>query len=243
MLADCLHSLAALGPGGFAALLTTMLLSGLAVGLGHCTVMCAPFVLSQASLGTGREGTVLTRLSGGALLPYHAGRAVGYGLLGAASGGLSGMVVLGSGLRWLLALLLLLSALLMAAQALPGLARRLPSPGPVFGLPRRLLAWVQARAVGPGGPSGFLFGLLLSALPCGALYGALAAAAAAGSALAGGLAMVAFVAGTAPALIALGYLGRFFERLDMRRARQAARAILLINVAMLVALAANLVLR
>jgi sulfite exporter TauE/SafE len=57
-----------------------------------------------------------------------------------------------------------------------------------------------------------LLGLLLSALPCGLLYAALAGAAATGSALAGAIAMAAFVAGTTPALFGVALLGRFFLR-------------------------------
>ena len=54
-------------------------------------------------------------------------------------------------------------------------------------------------------------GLLLSALPCGLLYAALAAAAASGSALAGGLALLAFVDRTMPALSGAALLGGFLR--------------------------------
>src|SRR5689334_8676617 len=94
MLADCLHSLAALGPGGLAALLGAMFLAGLGGGVTHCSTMCAPFVLAQAAAGaeSGAGGGVLRRLSGAALLPYHFGRMLGYGALGALAGGTAGLL-------------------------------------------------------------------------------------------------------------------------------------------------------
>ncbi len=50
--------------------------------------------------------------------------------------------------------------------------------------------------------------MLLSGLPCGLLYAAVAAAAATGSALAGAIAMAAFAAGTIPALAVVAVAGR-----------------------------------
>jgi len=100
-----------------------------------------PFVLAQVaaapdgSLGVG----VLRRLSGAALLPYHLGRAMGYGLLGAVAGGAGALLAQAAGLRWIAAVLSLLAAILMLAQAstrLAALLPRLPAPS----LPR----WLQA---------------------------------------------------------------------------------------------------
>ena len=92
MLSDCLHDLAALGPVGLPALLGALFLAGLAGGATHCSTMCAPFVMAQASVGAGVGGGVLRRLSGAALLPYHLGRMLGYGALGALAGGTAGAV-------------------------------------------------------------------------------------------------------------------------------------------------------
>jgi len=239
MIANCLHDLAALGPGGIAALMGTLFVAGLAGSPFHCAGMCAPFVLAQAAAGAERSagGGHLARLSGAALLPYHFGRMLGYGLLGAVAGGLAGLAggQLGA-LRPLLAGLLGLAALLMLAQASGRAAAalawlpHLPLPRP----PRRLTSWLLAA---PGGWRGVGLGLLLSALPCGLLYGALAAAAASGSALGGAMAMAAFCAGTAPALMGVALLGRFFGRRAGPRLRLAGTALLALNAAMLLALA------
>ncbi|MBY0339009.1 MAG: sulfite exporter TauE/SafE family protein, partial [Acetobacteraceae bacterium] len=130
MLADCLHDLAALGPAGLPALLGGMWLAGLAGGLTHCSTMCGPFVLAQAAANADRTlaGGRLTRLSGAALLPYHAGRMAGYGLLGAGAGGFAAVLTQAAGTRWLAVALLGLAALLMFAQASARLGALLPRP-------------------------------------------------------------------------------------------------------------------
>jgi sulfite exporter TauE/SafE len=237
MLADCLHGLTALGDGGLAALLGAMLLAGLASGATHCAGMCGPFVMAQMASGAAHGGGVLRRLSGAALLPYQAGRALGYTTLGAVAGG-AGALTGTLAPRGLLALPLGLAALAMLAQGVarlggPSLAARLPRFGGTLPLGRatRLLAGPQTAG------RGFALGLLLSALPCGLLYGALAAAAGAGSALAGALAMLAFVLGTMPALIGVALLGRFFGRRCGPWLGRVAGLLLLVNGGVLALLA------
>ena len=189
-LQSCLHDLSALGPGGVLALVSALFLAGLAGGATHCAAMCAPFVLAQLRPDNA-GGAMLQRLSGAALLPYHAGRMLGYATLGALAGAGAGLFSQITGLRWLLALLLAAAALLMAAQAAErlGLAARLHLPA--LPLPAALNAPLHRLLTKPGGRSGFALGVLLSALPCGLLYAALAAAAASGSALGGALGSLA----------------------------------------------------
>ena len=235
MLSDCLHGLTALGAEGMAALLGAMLLAGLAGGVTHCAGMCGPFVIAQ--IADAPPGGRLARLSGAALLPYHAGRLVGYGTLGAVAGGTAGLLS-ASISRGLLALPLAAAALVMLAQAgtrlpLPAWARLHLPAGPVPGF--AMLGRLLRAPPGPG--RGFLLGLMLSALPCGLLYGALAAAMAAGSALAGALAMAAFVTGTIPALAGVALLGRFFGRRFGAGLRLASGIALAVNGAALAALA------
>ncbi|MBV1797054.1 sulfite exporter TauE/SafE family protein [Siccirubricoccus sp. G192] len=245
MFANCLHSLAALGPGGLAALMGALFLAGLAGGATHCATMCAPFVLAQAAAGADRSagGGVLRRLSGAALLPYHCGRMLGYAALGGLAGGAAGLVAMASGLRLVLAALLVLAAVLMLAQASHRLAAWLPRPAPRLTprLPAVLERRLGALLAAPGGGRGVLLGLLLSALPCGLLYGALAAAAASGSALAGALAMAAFVLGTMPALMAVALLGRFFGRRQGPALRLGGAMLFAFNGVVLLSMAVRLV--
>ena len=241
MLANCLHDLSALGPAGLPALMGALFMAGLAGGLLHCSAMCGPFVLAQAAATADGAlgGGILRRLSGAALLPYHLGRALGYGLLGALAGGAGALLAQAAGLRWIAALLLLLAAILMLSQASARLAKllpRLPAPS----LPRWLDAPLRGLLAAPQGWRGVRLGLLLSALPCGLLYGALAAAAASGSALAGGLALLAFVAGTMPALSGVALLGGFFARAFGPGWRALGGLLFLLNAVVLAGLAVNL---
>ncbi len=251
MLADCLRDLTALGPGGLPALMGALFLAGLAGGLTHCAGMCGPFVLAQAAAGAGRTagGSMLRRLSGAALLPYHLGRMLGYAALGALAGGAAGLLVLASGLRLLLAALLVAAALMMLATAanrlLPWVAGLLAGRGAGVvagpGFPDVLARRLGPLLAAPQGWRGVLLGLMLSALPCGMLYGALAGAAATGSALGGALAMAAFVLGTVPALVAVALAGRFFGRRHGGAMRLAGGALFALNGVVLLGMAARLV--
>ena len=237
MIAQCLHGLTALAPGGGEpALMLALFLMGLAGGATHCSGMCAPFVLAQTAAVADGGGGMLRRLSGAALLPYHLGRMLGYAGLGAVVGGTAGLFALASGTaRPVLAVLLAAAALLMLVQGVSGLRKWLPRLPPMP-MPRAMGRWLGALLAAPLGWRGVLLGLLLSALPCGLLYGALAASAAAGSAMGGALAMAAFVAGTMPALIGVGLLGRLFGR-RLPGLRPAASALFLANAAILAVMA------
>jgi len=238
MLADCLHDLAALGPGGLPTLMAALFVAGLAGGATHCAAMCAPFVLAQAAATADRSaaGGMLRRLGGAALLPYHAGRCAGYAALGAAAGGMVGAVGRAGGLRLALAALLAAAALAMLAQASRTVAAWLPGV-PAPRLPAAFRRPLRALLAAPDGWRGMALGVLLSALPCGMLYGALAGAAASGSALGGALGMAAFAAGTAPALVGVALLGRLFGRRGGPLFRAAGPVLFAANAVVLAGLA------
>ena len=241
-LANCLHDLTALGPGGLWAVMGALFLAGLAGGATHCAAMCGPFVLAQAAAlaDQAAAGGVLRRLSGAALAPYHFGRALGYGVLGAMAGGVVGAVSLGTGWRLVLAGMLALAALGMFAQASTRIAALLPRLAAPR-LPGVLEARLGALLAAPTGLRGVALGLLLSALPCGLLYGALAGAAATGSALGGALAMLSFVAGTIPALIGVALLGRFFGKGHGRGMAWARVVLFTLNGVVLAGMAVSVV--
>jgi len=241
-LANCLHGLEALGPAGLWAVMGALFMAGLAGGASHCAAMCGPFVLAQSAAiaDHAASGGMLRRLSGAALLPYHAGRALGYGLLGALAGGLVGAVSLGTGWRIVLAGMLALASLLMFAQASARIAALLPRIATPR-LPGFLEARLGALLTAPTGLRGVALGLMLSALPCGLLYGALAGAAATGSALGGALAMMSFVAGTVPALIGVALLGRFFGKNHGRLMRATAAGLFVLNGVVLAVMAVRMV--
>jgi sulfite exporter TauE/SafE len=235
-LANCLHDLTALGAHGVAALAAALFLAGLAGSATHCVGMCGPFVLGQVTAGLAAR-PALSRLSGGALVPYHLGRMTTYVALGAAAGFASGLAVHGAGQRAVLALLLALGAVLMLAQAFGQVAALVPA----LSLPRGITDAVTRRAApllaNPAGVRGYGLGLLLGFLPCGLLYGAVAAAAASGSALGAALGMAAFALGTVPALVGVGLAGAFFGRRFAPALRMVAVPLLLLNATVLGVLA------
>ncbi|WP_439579737.1 urease accessory protein UreH domain-containing protein [Elioraea sp.] len=234
LFAECLHGLTALGVGGTAAVAAALFVAGLAGGATHCTGMCGPFVVAQVTSGLAARPT-LSRLSAGALAPYHLGRAVTYVGLGAAAGLVSGAIVHGAGFRPVLAALLALGAVLMLAQAVAQLAALLPAAP--AGLADRVARAAGPLLADPRGGRRFLLGLVLGFLPCGLLYGAIAAAGATGSALGGALAMAAFATGTVPALFGVGLAGAFFGRRFLPAARAIAAPMLVVNAAVLGVLA------
>lgn len=188
-----------------------MLLLGLVGGAVHCSGMCGPFVLSQVSNRLAAmpvaQGTVLRRLSGMALLPYHAGRATTYSLLGGAAAGFAGGLQRISLSGYLPAAALSLAALLMAfiafRQIQPAGAGSVGTASVSAGWMNRLApVFRQTSRLG-----GYILGVSLGFLPCGLLYSALLLAGAAGSWQAGMASMLLFSLGTVPALFAVGMFG------------------------------------
>ena len=134
---------------------------------------------------------------------------------------------------WLSGALLIVAAGLMLLQA-AGLAAGARSP--LTPLLTRLAAPLSASR----GPAGrYVLGVVLGFLPCGLLYGALAAAAGTASAREGALALAAFAAGTAPALVAVGWGGAMARRRLQALARWIAAPLLLANAILMLALASS----
>lgn len=213
-----------------------MFLAGLLGGITHCVGMCGPFVLGQT---TARLASVpaprmneFHRVAGAALLPYHAGRATTYALLGMLSASTVGLVVRIAGYGWVAGTLL---AIAVAALAIGGLWRlRTVKGGSHGGWVGRIgaLGVVAHLASAPMGWRGYGLGVLLGFIPCGLVYGALAAAAATADPLQGARAMAAFALGTAPALIGLGWLGQLAPAAWRGRLARVAPAMLLVNAGM-----------
>lgn len=140
-------------------------------------LMCGPFAAACARPAAG-------------LAAWHAGRLAGYAILGAAAGA-AGAVLPGP--AWVPAVV---AAVFLAgfAAALAGL---LPEPRlviPGFAAAGRLLR------EGRGPLARFGFGVVNGFIPCGLVYSALSIPVALADPAAGALAMLAFGAGTLPAL-------------------------------------------
>lgn len=207
------------------------LLTAAAMGLfgsGHCVAMCGGI---SCALTAGLPEPV--RNSPLRMLPfiaaYNAGRLASYMLAGA----FFGMLGAGTGAllppAWAQGLAIAISTGFVIALGLYlgnwwrglGAFERLGSKlwRYLEPLGRRFIPVTRRRGA-------LAIGLLWGWLPCGLVYAALALALVSGGALAGALTMLAFGVGTLPALIALGFAGRWLAALRQGGARRAAGAIL-----------------
>jgi sulfite exporter TauE/SafE len=215
-----------LAPGG---LLLGLFVAGAAGSTMHCVPMCGGFVLGQVADGMARLSAPRLcewqRIGRGALLPYHLGRLTTYAGLGALGGAAIGR------LPWFALVsagLLLCGAVLFVAHVV----RIAP------GVDRAPVGWTRAIArLARRAGGGYPLGLVLGFLPCGFLYAALASTAASGNPLLGAIGMLAFGLGTVPALVAVGIAGLAAGRRWQRAVATAAPAVMLLNAALLAALA------
>jgi sulfite exporter TauE/SafE len=187
------------------------------LGTAHCAGMCGPLALMIGGT-TGRWPAALLRQ-----IAYTAGRVFTYGTLGAAAGfGGQRLVQTWPGLVNVPALLAVSAGGLLIYQGLlaAGFLRKRGVGGSATPcLSGGLLSHFLRRS----GVSGvFLAGLFTGFLPCGLLYGMLALAMSTHSVLWGGLTMIVFGLGTAPAMMAIGLAGRLINVATRRRLLTAA---------------------
>lgn len=203
-------------------LLLPPFLIGLASAL-HCVGMCGG-IIGALSLSLPPE----VRTDRGYLLSYtlaySAGRVLSYGLAGAIMGGLGGQVFgavspeYGHTVLRVLAALLLVGVGLYLGGWFPNFAQveRLGQP-----LWKRLEPLGQKLLPVRSLPQALGFGLVWGWLPCGLVYTTLLWSASSGDAGRGALYMIAFGAGTLPAVLATGLLAGSVTRLLRRPAMRA----------------------
>lgn len=178
-------------------------LAAFAIGLagaGHCLGMCGGIAAAiNMHHNPGGAGQI-----GGTTLAYHAGRLLSYGALGGLLGYLAGSINIA---QWTLALRYLAGVLMIAMglsiadwwrgiSVLERLGARLWRP--VQTLSARFLPvrhWRQAM----------FLGLCWGMMPCGLIYSALAFSATAQDPLRSATLMLAFGAGTLPAMLATSF--------------------------------------
>jgi len=224
-----------------------MAMAGLVGSLSHCGPMCGIFVLAQVEKRLAHIPAHAMcesrRVFGAALLWYHLGRILGYAGLGALAAWIGGAVTALPSLTWIAALLLALAALGFSLQ---GLRRLWPKLLPGGGTGRQswlsaMIGRLAAPLMGTGPANGVGLGLVLSLLPCGLLYAALAAAAASGRPLAGAFSMAAFAAGTIPGLVLVGVFGHLAGWRFRQWQQKAGPYLLLFNALLLGGLAVRVV--
>jgi len=227
---------------GHGPLLLSMFLAGLIGSASHCAAMCGPFVLAQTSetmagleVGSGE----LRRLAGAALLPYHAGRAFTYILLGVLLSLPLQLMARLPELRYVPALALMLGAALFLVLGFRGLRGSLESGTFGAGIGAWLGRLARPLFARPWGWHGLGLGVLLGFLPCGLLYAAIGAAAATSDPLAAAMSMTVFTLGTFPMLWLVGYLGSWAQRRWTKIARPIMPAVALLNAIVLAGMAWN----
>jgi uncharacterized protein len=194
---------------------------GLFGGL-HCVTMCGPIaaVLCTRNEGADRRLAVATNL----------GRITSYSILGAMLGALGGEIARRVHLAdaQLVTRLVAAAALVFVGLRLAGIVRargssRRAGTGRVGGA-----GWLLRQA--PGLVPAFLRGAAWGLLPCGLVYGALALALASGTARDGAVVMLAFGAGTLPAIgAAIVLMGRMSPWLKHATFRAVAGLLLIVS--------------
>ena len=209
--------------------LSAAFLAGIA-GSAHCLVMCGG--LSGALSMRSRANTHSSRGAWREASLQHAGRLGGYATAGALFG------LFGASLQSLVDLPMLATIARVAA----GMLVILIAVRVLFGL--NALPWIESlgarfwklvqplakHAVGSRGPArNLLLGLLWGWLPCGLVYSVLLLAALGGDALRGAGVMLAFGAGTLPAMMIGSVAATHLTRaIAARGGRQLSGAILLL---------------
>jgi len=221
--------------------LLALFVAGAAGSVVHCGPMCGVFVLGQMSERMARlppdRLCERQRVSNGLLLPYHLGRLTTYAVLGALAAGSAAVLGRVAWFEGVAAALLVIAAVLFLTHALgrilpPGV--RLDSAPRLWG---RLISGFTCRIPRGSAPGEYLLGAALGFLPCGFLYAAIAAAAASARPGIGAAAMVAFGAGTTPALMVVGIAGHAAGRRWNRGVTVAAPVLMVLNAILLLALA------
>jgi hypothetical protein len=188
----------------------------------HCVGMCGGFValLAIRPLGAGAapaSAVGFTSWSRGAILAqqlvFNAGRVATYTLLGAAAGSLGSFSLLVSRTGRVQALLMIAAGAVMIVSgfALAGLMQHWSMFKAKTASPQRWLAMAFETMMRlPRSLRALPLGALLGFLPCGLIYAMLGKAASTGSPVDGALTMLAFGAGTAPALLLVAFFADLF---------------------------------
>jgi sulfite exporter TauE/SafE len=187
----------------------------------HCIGMCGGFACALGRDPAGRAATVARHLL------YNSGRLTTYCFLGALAGALGqalctprgltvplmgGLLDIGQRLLAVVAGLLMIAMALQFFGLLQGLHRMaLGFGGGTLASSLRSLLTAHSRA------APLAFGVFNGFLPCPLVYAFVALAASSAGALSGALTMAAFGAGTFPAMLAMGGIGRLLGPVARQR--------------------------
>lgn len=196
-------------------LISSLFMVGLVGGFTHCAGMCGPFVLAQTSsrMDLSPAPGLLEKIKSTALLPYHLGRLTTYVMLAVVLQSFLGLGFIYDPVKTVLSAgLLFLAALIFLANMVPALTKLLPWLVKIhLPVPSRILMKAAQPALNstkPGKIQLYVLGILLGFMPCGMVMGALVVSATAATTGQAALSMLAFGAGTLPALWLVAMGGR-----------------------------------
>lgn len=211
-------------------LITTSLVTAFLLGLFsavHCIAMCGS-VIGALTLSLPAEIREQPRKMLPYVALYNIGRVLSYTLAGMIVALLLSPLNDIGGLAWLryLAVVVMVAMGLYLAGWLPRFARIETLGAPLW---RRLQPLGQKLLPVRSYTQALLFGMVWGCLPCGLVYAALAVAATTGDAITGGLTMLAFGAGTLPAVMGAGLMtGLLASAARKPRVRQAAGVLIIL---------------
>ena len=234
-------------------LIISLISLGFFGGFTHCIGMCGPFVLTQVS--NRLQKTPLSnfsdfqRLKNLALLPYHLGRISTYALIGFFCSFLTSNIQDFVGFRIFSAIFLIAAAAIFLNLfferniwaglklppkiRLPFKSKFLKNSASIFS--KRISFLFQ----NPQGLKGYFLGIILGFIPCGLLYAAFLIAAAIENPTLAAIGMIFFGISTFPSLFLTACGGHIFTKIP--EFRFIAKAVILLNVVMLVLMVVKLV--
>lgn len=165
---------------------------GLIAGVSSCAALIGGLVLSMSKQwGDGAKPHLL----------FNTGRVISYGVFGAVLGAIGSRFQISLAFSAVLVIAVSLLMIVLGLQMLGvKVARKLQ-----FGLPKLVTRYVADERNFRGRYMPFLMGAATFLLPCGFTITAQSLALLSGNALQGGLIMLAFVLGTTPALLLIGF--------------------------------------
>lgn len=240
------HCQAALESHG--GLVTTLLVGGFVGSLTHCVGMCGPFAFAQTTAGkaTGgmpKGGSILTRVKGAALMPYHLGRITTYTALGVAAAVFSGFFAGSPVFRTVAVVMMVLAGVLFLGSAIPGLRTSLLPNSlnrMVLGLGAKLGDIARPFVAGQTPLHRYALGVTLGFLPCGLVGAALLAVAATADPVAAFFSMAGFGLATIPALTLAAVAGQLSANRWPSGINTIARGAMVLSGASLFAIAGGL---
>lgn len=200
----------------------SIFLVGLVAASSSCVAVVGGLLLSSAQAFNDRYGGATRAARLRPVFLFILGRIIGYAVLGGALGSLGSMILPTAGIS---AAITAVAALVMFVMGLDMLGI---APAWMKRLVPRMPRAVAARVLRAGNRTQMLMPMILGAatffLPCGFTQALQLYALSTGSFWSGALVLLAFALGTAPALLAVGYVSRSFQGKIGRGFRQFAGA-------------------